>query len=72
METGEGKTPQKSEARIPPQRGNQVKVWAVKTMVEGVKTGASEAAKKVVCAGRGSASTVPLPSSDTSKGNSDT
>jgi hypothetical protein len=71
METGEGKAPQKSEARIPPQRG-QVKVCAVKTMVEGVKTAASEAANKVVCAGRGSASTVPLPSSDTSKGNSGT
>lgn len=71
METGEGKTPQKSEARIPPKRG-RVTVWAIQTMVEGVKTGASEAAKKVVCAGRGSASTVPLPSSDASKGNSNT
>ncbi|KAE7996896.1 hypothetical protein FH972_001578 [Carpinus fangiana] len=59
----------KSEARIPPQRG-QVMGRVVKTVAEVVKTAASEAAKKV-CGGS-SAATAPQPCSESSKGNSDT
>lgn len=56
METGEKKTSEKSEARIPPKRG-QVKVMVYQTLANGVKTAASATAKKVC--GESSASIAP-------------